>query len=138
MELVIVKLWAPTLTNMVLSLTWLTWLVTAKPSLGQLSHKLHFCFLNLKDSLSINVAHNNQYLFFEIANNSMVEYPAYIIKGEHSYNPYDFEILEIFFKSYVIAVNWIDCNYTWGWYDDETGRWTGAVGKVKMNTFLIT
>ena len=42
--------------------------------------------------------------------------------------PYDFEILEVFFENK--NINWINCNYTWGWYDDETGRWTGAVGKV--------
>ena len=67
----------------------------------------------------------------------MVEFPAYIVAGEYSNIPYDFEILEDFLKSYVIATNWIDCNDTWGWYDDETGRWTGAVGKVIMNTFLL-
>ena len=136
MELVIVKLWAPTLTNMVFSLTWLTWLVTAKPSLGQLSHKLHFCFLNLKDSLSINVAHNNQHLLFEIANNSMVEWWDYWgLTHELTSIPYDFEILEVFFENR--NINWINCNGTWGWYDYETGRWTGAVRKVKMNTYLL-
>ena len=52
--------------------------------------------------------------------------------------PYEFEILEIFFKTEnVIVKNWIDCNGTWGGYDDETGRWTGAVGKVKMNLYLL-
>ena len=52
--------------------------------------------------------------------------------------PYEFEILEIFFKTEnVIVKNWIDCNGTWGGYDDETGRWTGAVGKVKENMFLL-
>ena len=89
------------------------------------------------DSPSINVAYNNDPYFFEIVNNSMVEYPAYIIEGDISYIPHDFEILDYFFKSYVIAINWIDCNYTWGWFDEETERWTGAVGKVKMNTYLL-
>ena len=55
--------------------------------------------------------------------------------NEEYYIPYDFEILEIFFENKII--NWINCNYNWGWYDDETGRWTGAVGKVKMNTYLL-
>ena len=89
-------------------------------------------------SLSINVAYNNEAYYFEIFNNSMVEYPAFIVEEDQTNIPYDFEILENFFQSYVIAINWIDCNYTWGWYDDETGRWTGAVGKVNMNIFLIT
>ena len=67
----------------------------------------------------------------------MVEYknPAKIIEGGNTYIPYDFEILEIFFKNK--NINWIYCFYDWGWYDDEAGRWTGAVGKVKMNTFLL-
>ena len=93
--------------------------------------------LYLKDSISINVAYNDEPGFFEIVNNSMVEYLANIIEGEATNIASDFEILEIFFKSYVIAVNWIDCNYTWGWYDDETGRWTGAVGKVRVKTYLL-
>ena len=56
-------------------------------------------------------------------------------EDEDSNIPYDFEILEVFFENKII--NWINCNYTWGWYDDETEKWTGAVGKVKMNTFLL-
>ena len=67
----------------------------------------------------------------------MVEYPANIIEGVDNYISWDFEILEIFFKSNNIIVNWINCNSTWGWYDYETESWTGAVGKVKMNTFLL-
>ena len=90
--------------------------------------------LYLKDSPSINVAYNDD-SYFEIVDNSMVEYPAYIIKGEYTNIPYEFEILEKFFKNKII--NWINCHSTWGWYDDETGRWTGAVGKVKMNIFLL-
>ena len=85
--------------------------------------------LNWKDSLSINVAYNDNYGFFEIANNSMVEWHDFwmLLNGD-SMLLYDFEILEIFFEDKII--NWINCNFTWGWYDDETGRWTGAVGKV--------
>ena len=96
---------------------------------------LHFCFPYLKDSLSINVAYNDFPGFFEIVNNSMVEYPPAIIYEDFTNIPYDFEILELFFENR--NINWIDCNYTWGRYDYETGRWTGAVGKVKMNTFLL-
>ena len=92
-------------------------------------------FLYLKTSISINVAYNDDPGFFEIFDNSMYEYPANIIEGEHTNIPSEFEILEIFFENKII--NWINCNYTWGWYDDETEGWTGAVGKVIMNTFLL-
>ena len=93
-------------------------------------------FLYLRDSLSINVAYNDDPYYFEIVNNSMLEWHDYWgLWNEEYYIPYDFEILEIFFENKII--NWINCNYTWGWYDDESGRWTGAVGKVKMNTYLL-
>ena len=86
----------------------------------------------MKDSLSINVAYLDNPPWFEIVNNSMVEYPY---TTQYTNIPYDFEILEKFFKNK--NINWINCNYTFGWYDDESGRWTGAVGKVKKNTFLL-
>ena len=31
-----------------------------------------------------------------------------------------------------IVINWINCNYTWGIFDYETGKWTGAVGQVNI------
>ena len=67
----------------------------------------------------------------------MVEYknPAKIIEGGYTHIPYDFEILEKFFKNK--NINWIQSFYDWGSYDECTERWTGAVGKVKMNTFLL-
>ena len=40
------------------------------------------------------------------------------------------EILSSFFSSQNLTPTWQDNNYTWGWYDEETERWTGAVGMV--------
>ena len=60
------------------------------------------------------------------------------IIGHYSY---DTEILSKFISNYNILVNWIDCNYTWGWFDDETGKWTGAVGQVSysvMWSYVLT
>ena len=95
---------------------------------------VRFFYHYLKGSLSINVAYNDDPSWFEIVNNSMIKWFDYWgLPNEDSKIPYDFEILEIFFKNKNIS--WINCHYTWGWYDDETGRWTGAIGKVKMNTF---
>ena len=45
----------------------------------------------------------------------------------------DDEILSKFFLNYNIIINWIYCNYTWGWLDHETEKWTGAVGKVNID-----
>ena len=91
----------------------------------------------MKVSLIINVAYNDAPGFFEIFNNFIVKYPVYNRKGEYSSISYNFEILDIFFKNYDIFVNWINCYYTYGWYDDETRSWTGAVGKVEMKTFIF-
>ena len=35
-----------------------------------------------------------------------------------------------FFKNHDIVPIWMNCHYTWGVYDEESGKWTGAVGKV--------
>ena len=74
---------------------------------------------------------------FEIENNlmvdTMVKYQMLhgLVTG-HNYISQDNEILSIFFKHYDIIVKWINCNYTWGVFHDETGKWTGAVGQVSM------
>ena len=59
----------------------------------------------------------------------MTKYPVTIEKGVYSAIPLDNEILEVFFENR--NIHWLNCNSTWGWYDAETRRWTGAVGKVK-------
>ena len=51
--------------------------------------------------------------------------------------PYDFEILKIFFETKNVIIQWIDCNRTWGTYNSETERWTGAVGQVNINIELM-
>ena len=45
--------------------------------------------------------------------------------------------LSMFFSNYNIVTNWIECNYTWGWLHDETGKWTGAVGKVIFDLYRV-
>ena len=82
------------------------------------------------DKFIVNIAFNNEPGAFEILNNFMVKYQVNPVKGEFSYIPRTTEILVIFFKNNNILVNWINCNFTWGWYDFETGKWTGAVGQV--------
>ena len=62
----------------------------------------------------------------------MSPYPVRPIAGAHSSTSYDWEILTPFFQNYHIKPTWLDCNYTWGWFDEETGHWTGAVGKVNI------
>ena len=71
----------------------------------------------------------------DVVNNSMVEYPLNLKEGQYSSIslPYDFEIIGSFLINYNIIVNkWIDCNDTAGIFDNGIGKWTGAVGQVKI------
>ena len=90
-----------------------------------------------KEQFPVHVAYNHETEYFEIENNSMVDIVVkyQYLHGLHTNSYYistNDEILSIFFKHYDINVKWINCNYTWGWYDDETGKWTGAVGQVNI------
>ena len=77
------------------------------------------------------VAYNNYATYFEIDDNDkMIEYPIQPRTGVRTTVSYDYEILSSFFEFYHITPTWINCNYNWGWFDEETGHWTGAVGKV--------
>ena len=80
------------------------------------------------------IAYNNQKPYiFEISNitNSMVGFPhEWLIEAPEGYLIGDHEILQSFFDNYNVKPTWINCNSTWGYFDDETGHWTGAVGQV--------
>ena len=39
-------------------------------------------------------------------------------------------ILSTFFSQKHLSPVWIYMNQTWGWQDEETGLWNGAVGQV--------
>ena len=83
----------------------------------------------------INIAFNNDGIYFKVHNdtNTMKEFSLWWTLRESEKHPYismDWEILRIFFDNYNINPTWINCNFTWGWFDEETGKWTGAVGKV--------
>ena len=61
----------------------------------------------------------------------MVRYPVNpVIESSYILN---WEILETFFHNHDIVPVWTNCHSTWGWYDEESGKWTGAVGKVRSS-----
>ena len=71
----------------------------------------------------------------KVENNSLVTIKKdkgyYYIPGQDSSNmALDGEVLSKFFSIHNIEQNWLHCNYTYGYYDDELGGWTGCVGKV--------
>ena len=47
------------------------------------------------------------------------------------------EVLISFFSSQNLTPVWENANYTWGWFDKETGRWTGAVGLVSQGSSYV-
>ena len=68
------------------------------------------------------IAHNNAPHHFEIdIKGNMVEYPLRPQTGLTSIS-HNYEILKPFFENYNITPTWINCNYTWGWFDEETGH----------------
>ena len=88
-----------------------------------------------KEEHHVRIAYNNEVDWFEIDNitNSMVEYPHWkIMVGDYGQLSDEYEILKTFFSKFNIKPTWINCNYTWGLFDDETGHWTGAVGQVEV------
>ena len=98
---------------------------------GSVSKKIRYKDI-CTDKFLISVAYNNDYVSgFEIVNESMVEFPVDPVKGLYSSIPYPGEILSAFLENHNIFVQWINCNFTWGWFDDESETWTGAVGQVK-------
>ena len=86
------------------------------------------------------IAYNNDWDFFELfEDGSIAEYEIDINElGQTDYIVKDTEIMKHFLENYHITPTWIDCNYTWGWFDEETGNWTGAVGKVKLDKAWVS
>ena len=80
----------------------------------------------------MNIAFNNDPPMFHLVNNTMKERPLLIETGSSNSLPSEEEIMSLFFDHNNIVPHWINCNYTWGWLDTETGHWTGAVGQVQI------
>ena len=87
---------------------------------------------------SVTIAYNNdpRAKFAVIPETkTMVEYPVRPVNGWYSNIPRNWEIIKPFLDHYSLTPTWIDCDFTWGWLDEETGSWTGAVGKVRNCDF---
>ena len=70
---------------------------------------------------------------YEFENNTMVHLPKRLRSYIYGINPSmaeDWEVLTEFFSNYNIEPNYLDCNGTYGWYDEDLGGWTGCIGKV--------
>ena len=79
----------------------------------------------------VNIGYNNDEGMIEVQNNTLMHVPKpKIIYGRFSALSYDWEVLSKFFSIHNIEPTWLNCHFTWGWYDEELGGWTGCMGKV--------
>ena len=89
---------------------------------------------------AVTIAYNNDPGYFEfdpVTQTVLEEPPVRPIKTGYSSTAHDWELIKPFLDHYRLSPTWIDCHFTWGWFDEETGSWTGAVGKVRSHIFSI-
>ena len=89
---------------------------------------------------TVNIAYNNIPDIYEVDhdNQTVLKEPPIEPMEGWSNIPFDWEIIQPFLDHYSLTATWIDCNYTWGRLDEETGTWTGALGKVRnCNLYTI-
>ena len=83
----------------------------------------------------VNLGFNNDPGFITVENNKLIAYPEQNPdkngKFKKAQISQDWEVLSKFFHIYNIEPNWLNCHFTWGWYDETTGGWTGCMGKVR-------
>ena len=82
----------------------------------------------------VYVAYNNDWGYFEVSNitGEMVKYQVMPMVAQNAVS-WEWEIQAAFFKYNNIIPHWINCNFTWGWIDNTTNQWTGAVGLIERD-----
>ena len=90
----------------------------------------------------VNLGYNNNFNILKVENNTLIPEPPIgknmdmngiykpMFYGQVSGLSWDWEVLSKFFSNHNIEPNWLDCNETWGWFDEDQGEWTGFLGKV--------
>ena len=83
------------------------------------------------EKVRVHFGYNNEQGIMEVEDNKLLQDPPKrSLKGDRSEISRDWEVLYIFFSAYNIEPIWLNCHYSWGWYDEEQGAWTGCMGKV--------
>ena len=82
----------------------------------------------------VYAAYNNDWRVFEVSNitGEMVKYPVDPVVRYQS-TSYEWEIQAAFFETNNIKPIFLNANFTWGWYDNITDQWTGAVGMIERD-----
>ena len=81
----------------------------------------------------VNIGYNVDPIELNVENKTLMPIPeqTFIFEaGQDSKMSEDWEVLSRFFSLHNIEPNWLDCNFTWGWLDEDLGEWTGCLGKV--------
>ena len=89
----------------------------------------------------VNLGYNYEYMagtrVLKVENNTLMHEPSktnlntlHVKYGARSFFSENWEVLSKFISIHNIEPNWLDCNSTWGWYDEDLGGWTGCMGKV--------
>ena len=82
------------------------------------------------------VAYNNDYNF-KVSNitGELVKEEKFPFQIKLNYGnvAWEWEVQEAFFEFYNIKPRWINANYSWGWLDNVTNTWTGAVGMIERD-----
>ena len=81
----------------------------------------------------VYVAYNND-LQFNVSNitGEMVQIPVEPVLSYFKI-AYEWEIQGAFFSKNNIKPTWLNANYSWGWLDNVTNTWTGAVGMIERD-----
>ena len=83
------------------------------------------------EKIRVHLGYNDDIGIMEVKDNKLLQYPAKREpKGALTAMSQDWEVLDEFISLYNIEPIWLNCNYSWGWYDEEQGAWTGCMGKV--------
>ena len=86
----------------------------------------------------VNFGYNNDKDVFKVEENTLLPYPndPHQFFTKLSYLSEDWEILQKFIDIHNIEPTWKNCNYSWGSYDEDSGGWTGCIGKVRRSALL--
>ena len=83
------------------------------------------------EKIRVHIGYNRDPNFMTVEDDKLLQVPPKrTVKGELSAISRVWEVLNKFFSLYNIEPLWLNCNYSWGYYDEEQGAWTGCMGKV--------
>ena len=84
------------------------------------------------EKVRVYLGYNNDPGLMTVEDNKLLQDPPIrlVNKGERSEISWAWELLYKFFSAYNIEPIWLNCHFSWGWYDEEQGAWTGCMGKV--------